>query len=370
APAAPETAAPGGAQAQGPAAQGAPGAASTPDAATVLKGDNTGLLPKDAKCPAGVSMDDMMNANGGLLSKLGNQELKGGGAKGITGGIKDNLARMVGGKPGDIGKDPDVTYRALAALSAFKNTPGADGKPIPDDIRHNGNVSGLQPSHEVARGSTLGELQDWFKGAISGPQGQLPKGDKVNDQGVETSGAQQVGQKILKGLSDVAGFFKKAIDATIGKIPGIGKILSAPMDYVAGGLSDGLNAASLAAGGHMAEAREAGKTMAHNLLKTFSQMSAQAESLVKATVGRIPGVGKLLAAAVGDVMNLEQGAANVADTALKGGDVKGAAINMGKNAAGAWVGNAIGIVDPTGLVSGAAENGVDHALGAQSQIIQ
>jgi len=341
------------------------------DPKTVLAGDATTLAAPDAKCPPGVTMDQMMNASGGLLKNLGNQELKGDGAKGITGGIKDNLAKKSGGTDASqIGTDPDVTWRALQNLQAFKNTPGSSGKPVPDDVRHNGNVSGLQPSHEVARGSTLGELQDWFKGAIDGPQSQLPKGDKVDENGCETSGLQQFGAKVLDGLSKVAGFFKDVIDNTIGKIPGIGKVLSLGADLIAGGVSDGLHAASDAASGHKTDAVDDVKKMGHDALSHISQAAEQARNLMKQTLGRIPGVGKFLAAG-GDVLaNVVSGAANVGDTAIAGGDVAAAAENMGKNAAGAAVGAVVGLVDPTGMVSGLAESGVDGALGAKPQVVQ
>lgn len=203
------------------AAQPAPAAPAGPDPQTVLNGDATTLPDPSATCPPGVSMQQMMDADGGLLKNLGNQVLQGAGAAGITGGIADNLAKKCGGtSAADIGTNPDVTWRALQSLQAFKNTPGSDGKPVPDDVRHNGNVSGLQPSNEVARGSTLGEMQDWFKGAIQGPNAQLPVGDKVDSSGVETSGATQVGQKILS-----------VIDA-IGA--GIGKIFTGIKDVVVG----------------------------------------------------------------------------------------------------------------------------------------
>jgi hypothetical protein len=362
-----------------PAAPAAPPAQPQEDPATVMAGDATSLANKDTKCPPGVTMDQLMAANGGVLGKLGNQKLAGDGAKTLEGGIKDNLAKKMGDTANQFGRkdadgkssqaDLDATYRALQNVSAFKNTPGANGKPIPDDIRHNGNVSGLQPSKEVARGSTLGEMQDWFKGAIAGPQKQLPKGDKVNDQGVETSGAQQVGKKILDGLSKVAGFFRDAINATIGKIPGIGKILSAPMNLVAGGISDGLKAAGDAAGGHMADAKQDGKDMGHNMLATVSQAADQAGDLVKKTLGKLGPLGKLIAGAAKIGTNLISGAANVGDTALKGGDVKGAAENMGKNAAGAAAGAVVGAFDPTGKVEDMAENGVDKLLGAKPQVV-
>ena len=374
-------AAPQGGQAAAPAAPAAQAPAGLPqeDSRTVLAGDATTLANKDTRCPPGVTMDQLMAANGGVLGKLGNQKLAGDGAKTLEGGIKDNLAKKMGDTADQFGRkdaggkssqaDLDATYRALQNVSAFKNTPGANAKPIPDDIRHNGNVSGLQPSKEVARGSTLGEMQDWFKGAIDGPQKQLPKGDKVNDQGVETSGAQQVGKKILDGLSKVAGFFRDAINATIGKIPGIGKILSAPMNLIAGGISDGLKAAGDAAGGHMADAKEDGKEMGHNMLATVSQAADQAGNLVKQTIGKVPGLGKLIAGAVKVGTNLITGAANVGDTALKGGDVKGAAENMGKNAGGALAGAVVGAFDPTGKVEDLTKKGVDDLLGAKPQVV-
>ena len=362
-----------------PATPAAPAAQPQEDSATVLAGDATSLANKDTKCPPGVTMEQLMAANGGVLGKLGNQKLAGDGAKTLQGGIKDNLAGKMGDTADQLGRkapdgsstqaDRDATYRALQNVSAFKNTPGADGKPVPDDIRHNGNVSGLQPSKEVARGSTLGEMQDWFKGAIDGPQKQLPKGDKVNDQGVETSGAQQVGKKILDGLSKVAGFFRDAINATIGKIPGIGKILSAPMNLVAGGISDGLKAAGDAAGGHMADAEQDGKDMGHNMLATVSQAADQAGNLINKTIGKVSGPGKLIAGAAKMGTNLVTGLTNVGDTALKGGDVKAAAENMGKNAAGALTGAVVGAFDPTGAGADAAEKGVNSLLGAQSQVV-
>ncbi|HEY9028688.1 MAG TPA: HrpF/NolX family T3SS translocon protein, partial [Burkholderiaceae bacterium] len=112
------------------------------------------------------------------------------------------------------------------------------------------------------------------------------------------------------------------------------------------------------------------KKMGHDALSHISQAAEQARNLMKQTLGRIPGVGKFLAAG-GDVLaNVVSGAANVGDTAIAGGDVAAAAENMGKNAAGAAVGAVVGLVDPTGMVSGLAESGVDGALGAKPQVVQ
>jgi len=307
------------------------GNAGTPngsDASTVLSGNATTLASPDAKCPPGVSMSQMMSADGGLLKKLGNQTLKGAGAAGITGGIADNLSKKSGGsRASDIGTDPNVTWRALQNLQAFKNTPGSDGKAIPVSVRHNGNVSGLQPSGEVARGSTLGELQDWFKGAISGPQGKLPTGNKVNSQGVETSGAQQAGGKILKGLSDVADVGQKVVDATVGKIPGIGKIFSAPVDIISGGISGGLDAASQAASGNDNAAKQLAKQTGGDLLTTISQSSGQLSSVMQKAGEFIPEF-KPFALAGSVLAQGVSGAANIGSSALDGGNVNASVDEM------------------------------------------
>jgi hypothetical protein len=244
------------------------------DAATVLNGDATVLPGPNDKRPPGVTMEQMMEASGGLLKNLGNQELKGKGADGIEGGIKDNLAKKVGGKDAsDIGTDPDVTWRALQALQAFKNTPTSDGKPIPDEIRRNGNVAGLQPNNEVARGSVLGDLQDWFKGAIEKPNDRLPKGDgHVTEFGQNTTGAQQAGQKILKFFSDVAGFLGDIIKNTIGKIPGIGKLVSAGVNATLGAAEKGLAAASEASVGHNEDAKNEAKKIPGAIVGSVASM--------------------------------------------------------------------------------------------------
>jgi hypothetical protein len=244
------------------------------DAATVLNGDATMLPGPNDKAPPGVTMEQMMEASGGLLKNLGNQKLQGKGADGIEGGIKDNLAKKVGGKDAsDIGTDPDVTWRALQALQAFKNTPASDGRAIPDEIRRNGNVAGLQPNNEVARGSVLGELQDWFKGAIDKPNDRLPKGDgHVTEYGQNTTGAQQAGQKILKFMSDVAGLLGNIIKNTLGKIPGVGKLISAGINATLGAAEKGLAAASEASVGHKEEAKNEAKKIPGSIVGSVVSM--------------------------------------------------------------------------------------------------
>jgi len=319
--------------------------ASQPSTQTVLNGDATTLADPNAKCPPGVTMQQMMDADGGLLKNLGNQTLTGAGAAGITGGIKDNLAKKSGGtSANDIGTNMDVTWRALQNLQAFKNTPGSNGQPIPDSIRHNGNVSGLQPSGEAARGSTVGELQDWFKGAISGPQSQLPVGDKVDQNGVETTGLQQVGAKIAGFFSKVFDGIKKVFDDTIGKIPLIGKILTAPVDLIAGSAGDGLQAASDAISGHTTDAKQEAKQIGVNALTTIGGAAKQGLDLV-GDVAKfvVPEGGQLISIGAKVLGGAIDGATHIGAAAINGENVGQAVKQMGEDVGGSAISSITGI---------------------------
>ena len=215
-----------GAAKPGSSGQSAP----TESVSAVLAGDAKHLASANEKCPAGVTMEQMMKADGGLLASMGNQELRGDGAKGITGGIKDNLAKKSGGTgANDIGTNRDVTWRALRNAQAFKNETGSDGKEVSAEVRHNGNLSGYNSSGEVDRGSNLGEMQDWFKGAISGPNEKLPEGDRVHSDGTMKSGGEMVGDKI-------GGFFKGIGNHIVNVFKGIGTGIG----HVFSGLGNGI----------------------------------------------------------------------------------------------------------------------------------
>ncbi len=172
---------------------------SSQDTQSLLNGDYSSSQPQNSKatCPDNVSMDQLMNADGGLLAKMGNQQLEGDGAKGISGGILDNLAKAAGGQPGDIGKNKDVTMRALMIAESAKNVPGSDGKMLPADARHNGNMSGLTKSNEVIDGSDMAHLQNLFKD----PQNfkfpaQRDANAKLHSDGTEKSGAEEFGDHV------------------------------------------------------------------------------------------------------------------------------------------------------------------------------
>ena len=168
----------------------------------LLAGDYYSSQPQKSKatCPPDVSMDELMDASGGLLKNMGNQQLTGKGAEGISGGIKDNLARLAGGKPGDIGTNKDVTMRALMIAESTKNMKGSDGNMLDADTRHNGNLSGLNPSGEADNGSELGYMQNMFKD----PNYSLPDvrgtSDHMNADDTEKSGGQLFMQDVGKYL--------------------------------------------------------------------------------------------------------------------------------------------------------------------------
>lgn len=188
------------------------------DTQNLLNGDYYSSQPQKstATCPPNVSMDQLMEADGGLLKNMGNQQLTGSGAQGISGGLKDNLAKLAGGKPGDIGTNKDVTMRALMILQSTKNTPSSDGKMLDASTRHNGNLSGLNPSGEADNGSEVGYLQNLFKD----PNYTLPKergtSDHMNSDDTEKSGGQLF-------MQDVGKYLLPVLAAPLLAIPGVGE---------------------------------------------------------------------------------------------------------------------------------------------------
>jgi len=140
-------------------------ALSESDTTNLLNGDYYSTQPQksQATCPSNISMDQFINADGGLLKNMGNPQLTGKGAKGIFSGLKDNLAKLAGSKPGDIGTNKDVTMRALMTLESTKNMPASGGKILSADTRHNGNLSGLNPGGEADNGTEVGYLQNMSK---------------------------------------------------------------------------------------------------------------------------------------------------------------------------------------------------------------
>lgn len=250
-----------GAAQQPPAgATGGPAAASSNSDQDVIDGDATHGAKSTDHAPAGMSADDIGKLDGGLEGKTGDQTLKGAGADGIKGDkdIQSIVGNQVQG--GLSGSDADKAWQKLEVEQEAKNAPQANGKQASADTRHNGNLSGLQPSDEVASDSDIAFLQNEAKG-------QKTKGgasDKMDASDGETSGAQQVGQKILDGLGEAAKW--------LGKIAAkIFPEFAPEIKLAAAGIDVGMHAAGAAA--DKQDVGEAAKKTAEDELNPMSLLT-------------------------------------------------------------------------------------------------
>jgi hypothetical protein len=228
----------------------------------VINGDATQGASMADHAPAGFDLAKIKSLDGGLLGKTGNQELKGKGTEGIQGskGILDLVAKEAGGKGASDLNGPetqakrDEAWRMLEVEEQAKNAPQANGKQASAGTRHNGNLSGLQGgSDEVASDSDLAFIQNAAKGnkTKGGPS------NKMNGNDGETTGAQQVGQKILDGLGSAAKWIGKVVAKVVPEFAPEIKAASAGMDI-------GLHAAGAAA--DKQDAGEAAKKAAEDEL--------------------------------------------------------------------------------------------------------
>ena len=94
------------------------------------------------------------------------------------------------------------------------------------------------------------------------------------------------------------------------------------------------------------------------LLGGLSKVFEVLTSVVSNTIGRIPGIGKLLSAPAEIVGGAISGGLNVAKTATDGGNVSKAAKNFGFDMMETTISATAGIVDPTGIASGMFANGM------------
>lgn len=279
------------------------------------------------------------------LKNLGNQS-----------GVKDNLKKQVG----DFEHDPDAAYRASEVLKHIKSAKTSDGQDRSGGVTNNGKIEGFTKDGDARHGTEAGLLQDFGKHGYSAlKDGQTL--DKTNDRHVKQDGTNMdnaafVGHEIVHGLSEAAGWIGKELD----KLPGPLKSLLGPLHMMSKAASGGLNVADAAITG--GDVKQAGKDMAHGLLSTGSGIIQGAADLVDATVGKVPGLGKLANAAVQPLATAASGGLHVADTAVQGGDVKQAAEQMGADVAGSAVESVVGLADPTGVASGAAGSAVSNAI--------
>jgi len=187
------------------------------------------------------------------LKNLGNQS-----------GVKDALKKQVG----DFDKDADAAFRASEVLHEIKTAKNADGKERSGDVVNNGKVEGFTKDGDARHGTEAGLLQDFGKNGYSALKNSL---DKTNDGHVRKDGtnmdnAEFAGHEILHGLSEAAGFMGKVLEKTLGKIPGVGKVLAAGGETLASAISGALNVADTAV--QHGDVKQAGKKMGYDVAQT------------------------------------------------------------------------------------------------------
>ena len=326
----------------------APGAAGAPSKSEVPASTKPSA---DDKRPASDdrSAKDIIDADP-TLKNLGNQS-----------GVKDNLKKQIG----DFENDPDAAYRASKVLDYVKSSKASDGDERSGDVKDDGKINGFTKDGDARHGTEAGLLQDFGKNGYSA----LPDNhqlDKTNDKHVKKDGTNMdnltfAGHEIAHGISDVAEKFSHALD----NLPGPLKSLLGPLHMAASGISGGANVADAAITG--GDVKQAGKDMASGMLTTGSNIAQGVGELAADTVGKVPGIGKEASAV------FEIGSANIsggldfANTAIQGGDVEQAGKAWGGNVAGTAAGVGVGMVDPTGVASGAVQSAVTNAINPATQ---
>ena len=313
-----------------------------------------------AKRPEGDtrSAQEIIDANP-TLKNLGNQS-----------GVKDNLKKQVG----DFERDPgsadaaDAAYGASEVLDHIKGSKTSEGKDRSGDVKDNGKIEGFTKAGDARHGTEAGLLQDFGKNGYSALKSDQTL-DKTNDRHVKQDGTNMdnttfAGREIVHGLSEAAGWINK----TLNELPGPLKALLAPIHMASATASGGLNVAETAIAG--GDVKQAGKEMASGVLNAGANVIKGVGELAGETLGRVPGVGKLISAGAETMTTAVSGGLTVADTAIQGGDVKAAAEKVGYDTAQTAVESAVGIVDPTGLGADAAgeafRQGVDKKGGGSA----
>ena len=286
------------------AANGAPKAG----APSGVPGD-PGTVPQrnDKPTDPSKSVDDYLNANNGLLKNMGNQE-----------GMKDKLKARYGDWDDPKRSEAErkqSAYNASRHVGVIKNMKDVEGGDRGDVVK-NGKMEGCTKDGDIRSGTEMAVLKDSLqtdgKGQEHNTNTLLSKPNlpgtnndrdakyvRKNGTNRDTSEVigREIGQFFLKGISTVFGGLASLVSNTLGRIPGIGKLLSAP-----------------------------------------------AEALF------------------GTISNYSKAGADIVGKDLQGKDKKEALDDAGRESAGGAAGAFVGIVDPTGALSGITDNAVQHAI--------
>ncbi|HEX6703385.1 MAG TPA: HrpF/NolX family T3SS translocon protein [Albitalea sp.] len=319
--------------------------------------------PKRSDKPAdpSKSVDDYLDANHGVLRHLGNQE-----------GMKDKLKQRYGDWDNANLSDAErkqAAYNASRHVGMCKNKNDYEGGDR-GKVETNGKLEGCTKGGQIRAGTEMAALKDSLKGtgeeqdknasAILGNPNLAKTNDgHVRKDGTVMSNAQYVGHKILGGLKKAAGWIGGVLD----KLPGPLKFIGGPINMLSKAVSGGLGVADAAVSG--GNVKQAAKEWGHGLLKTGSGIVSSMGQVLGSTLGRLPGPFKIFKFAEVGTTAIA-GSLDVADTALQGGDVKGAAVKMGKDVAQSAVESTVGLVDPTNVVASTAGKAFRGAIDSKA----
>jgi hypothetical protein len=268
-----------------------------------------GTVPQRNDKPTDPSktVDDYLDANNGVLRKLGNQE-----------GMKDKLKARYGDWDDPKRSEAErkqSAYNAARHVGVIKNMKDVDGNSR-GDVHTNGKMEGCTKDGDIRSGTEMAVLKDSLK---------------TEGKGQDHNTNELLGKDKLPGTNN-------ARDAK----------------YVR---KNGTNRDTIEVVG-----REIGQFFLKGISKVFEVLS----SIVGNTLGRIPGIGKLLSAPAealfGTISNYSKAGADIVGKDLQGNEKKEALDTAGRESAGGAAGAFVGIVDPTGALSGITDNAVQHAI--------
>lgn len=212
-------------------------------------------------------------------------------------GNQDGMRDGLKKQCGDIDHDPDAAYRAVMVLNYVKTSYQSDGKTQRSaDVVDNGKIEGATKDANIRHGTEGALVKDFGEKGYAYLKSTNHSLTTTNDSHVPVDGSENMGN-----------------------------------------------------------AKWVGHEVLHGLSEAFKWMAKITEKVL----GKIPGIGKLIADAADVVDTAISGALNVADTALKHGDVKKA----GKDMAADLVGSVVNIADPTGMGGDAASKAIKDKIG-------
>lgn len=268
-----------------------------------------GTVPQRNDKPTDPSktVDDYLNANNGVLRKLGNQE-----------GMKDKLKERYGDWDDPKRSEAErkqSAYNAARHVGIIKNMKDVDGNSR-GDVHTNGKMEGCTKDGDIRSGTEMAVLKDSLK---------------TDGKGQDANTNELLGKDKLPGTNN-------ARDAK----------------YVR---KNGTNRDTIEVVG-----REIGQFFLKGISKAFEVLS----TIVGNTIGRLGPIGKLLSAPAealfGTISKYSGAGADIVGKDLQGKEKQERLDDAGREAAGGAAGAFVGILDQSGALSGITDNAVQHAI--------